>query len=88
MVVIRDRASRRNNLIPLSRPRIERERRRRGLARLAPQRTWLARRGSSRGAARICRACWHRAVGATMNRATGYFETGSKKGRGQWKGAR
>ena len=30
MVVIRDRASRRNNLIPLSRPRIERERRRRG----------------------------------------------------------
>ena len=26
MVVLRDRASRRNNLIPLSRPRIERER--------------------------------------------------------------
>src|SRR3954454_6290217 len=83
MVLILDRASQRNNIhiVPLLRPRIERERN--AVARLAPQRTWLARRASSRGAARICRACRHRTVGAGMNRTTEYFETGSKKGRGR-----
>ena len=68
MVVIRDRASRRNNLIPLCRPRIERERDAAGWLVRLPERPLLARRGSSRGAARICRARRDRTVAGMEGR--------------------
>ena len=72
MVVIPDRASQRNNfhIIPLSRPRIERERDCRGLARIAPRRAWLACRRSSTGASRVRRARRHRTVGGGHDPAT------------------
>ena len=67
MVVIPDRASRRNNfhIIPLLRPRIERERDAEGCLRRS-RRPWLAVRRSSTGAWRVRKARRHRTVGAAM----------------------